>query len=297
MLQGSMVALVTPFDDSGNVDFAGLDRLIEWHIQAGTHAIVAVGTTGESATLTHAEHNQVIAHVVKRVNSRIPVIAGTGSNNTAEAIETSKAAEQAGADFSLSVVPYYNKPCQRGIYAHFEAIASNTSLPILLYNVPGRTAADMADDTTLALARDIELVVGTKDATGDLTRGKYLLDNRPDDFLVISGDDGTALDLTLMGGQGDISVTANVAPALMSEAMEFALAGNADSARAADAKLAGLHQHLFIASSPSPAKYCLNRLGLIENAVRLPLVPTSDEHYPLLESAMAMAELLPTEHS
>ena len=182
MLQGSMVALVTPFDDAGQVDYAALERLVEFHIEAGTHAIVAVGTTGESATLTHQEHNDVIARVVKTVDGRVPVIAGTGSNSTAEAIESTLEAEKAGADFSLSVVPYYNKPCQRGLYAHFKALAENTTLPILLYNVPGRTGADMADDTTLALARDFENIVGIKDATGDLSRGQYLLDNRPEDF-------------------------------------------------------------------------------------------------------------------
>lgn len=181
------------------------------------------------------------------------------------------------------------------MYAHFEAIANDTRLPIVLYNVPGRTAADLADDTALALARDIESIVGIKDATGDLERGRYLLEHRPADFLVISGDDGTALDLTLMGGQGDISVTANVAPALMSQAMEYALAGDEAAAKACDAKLAGLHRALFIESSPSPAKYCLSRIGMIANHVRLPLVTTDAQHYPLLEQAMMQAELLTQE--
>lgn len=289
MLQGSMVALVTPFDDRGQVDFAALDALVEFHIDAGTHAIVAVGTTGESATLSHSEHNQVIAHVVKAVNHRVPVIAGTGSNSTAEAIESTLAAEKAGADFSLSVVPYYNRPCQRGIYAHFKEIANNSALPILLYNVPGRTALDMDDDTTLALARDFESIVGIKDATGDLKRGQYLLDNRPDDFLVISGDDATALELTLMGGQGDISVTANVAPALMSQAFELALAGQADEARAVYAKVEALNSALFVESSPSPSKYCLAKMGLLAEQVRLPLVPTHPDHYALLDDAMSQA--------
>ena len=289
MLQGSMVALVTPFDDAGQVDYAALERLVEFHIEAGTHAIVAVGTTGESATLTHQEHNDVIARVVKTVDGRVPVIAGTGSNSTAEAIESTLEAEKAGADFSLSVVPYYNKPCQRGLYAHFKALAENTHLPILLYNVPGRTGADMADDTTLALARDFENIVGIKDATGDLTRGQYLLDNRPEDFLVISGDDATALELTLMGGQGDISVTANVAPAAMAEAFELALAGQTEDARAIYQRLMGLHTDLFVESSPSPSKYCLAKMGMLGENLRLPLVPTAPEHHAKLDAAMRQA--------
>lgn len=289
MLQGSMVALVTPFDDAGQVDYVALERLVEFHIEAGTHAIVAVGTTGESATLTHQEHNDVIARVVKTVDGRVPVIAGTGSNSTAEAIESTLEAEKAGADFSLSVVPYYNKPCQRGLYAHFKALAENTTLPILLYNVPGRTGADMADDTTLALARDFENIVGIKDATGDLTRGRYLLDNRPEDFLVISGDDATALELTLMGGQGDISVTANVAPAAMAEAFELALAGQAEDARAIYQRLMGLHTDLFVESSPSPSKYCLAKMGMLGENLRLPLVPTAPEHHAKLDAAMRQA--------
>ena len=289
MLQGSMVALVTPFDDAGQVDYAALERLVEFHIEAGTHAIVAVGTTGESATLTHKEHNDVIARVVKTVDGRVPVIAGTGSNSTAEAIESTLEAEKAGADFSLSVVPYYNKPCQRGLYAHFKALAENTTLPILLYNVPGRTGADMADDTTLALARDFENIVGIKDATGNLTRGQYLLDNRPEDFLVISGDDATALELTLMGGQGDISVTANVAPAAMAEAFELALAGQAEEARAIYQRLMGLHTDLFVESSPSPSKYCLAKMGMLGENLRLPLVPTAPEHHAKLDAAMRQA--------
>ena len=289
MLQGSMVALVTPFDDAGQVDYAALERLVEFHIEAGTHAIVAVGTTGESATLTHQEHNDVIARVVKTVDGRVPVIAGTGSNSTAEAIESTLEAEKAGADFSLSVVPYYNKPCQRGLYSHFKALAENTTLPILLYNVPGRTGADMADDTTLALARDFENIVGIKDATGDLTRGQYLLDNRPEDFLVISGDDATALELTLMGGQGDISVTANVAPAAMAEAFELALAGQAADARAIYQRLMGLHTDLFVESSPSPSKYCLAKMGMLGENLRLPLVPTAPEHHAKLDAAMRQA--------
>lgn len=291
MLQGSMVALVTPFDDRSQVDYAALDALVEFHIQAGTHAIVAVGTTGESATLTHDEHNQVIAHVVKAVDKRIPVIAGTGSNSTSEAIESTLAAEQAGADFSLSVVPYYNRPCQRGIYAHFKEIANNSTLPILLYNVPGRTALDMDDDTTLALARDFESIVGIKDATGNLDRARYLIENRPDDFLVISGDDATALELTLMGGQGDISVTANVAPALMAEAFELALAGQADEARAVYQKVDALNSALFVESSPSPSKYCLAKMGLLQEQVRLPLVTTHSKHHSLLDQAMLQAEI------
>ncbi|MGB0957993.1 MAG: dihydrodipicolinate synthase family protein, partial [Litorivicinus sp.] len=191
-----------------------------------------------------------------------------------------------------SVVPYYNRPCQRGMYAHFKAIAENTGLPMLLYNVPGRTASDLADDTTLALANDFERIIGIKDATGDLVRGQYLLDNRPDDFLVISGDDGTAVELTLMGGQGDISVTANVAPKLMSEVMERALAGERDAAIAINAKLQGLHTGLFVESSPSASKYCLSELGLIGNHLRLPLVPTDPKHYDMLHVAMRQAELI-----
>ena len=276
MIRGSIVALVTPFNVSGGVDYGALEKLIEFHVTEGTHAIVAVGTTGESATLSHSEDNEVIKATVEYVGGRIPVIAGAGSNSTAEAGQLTEAATRAGADAILSVAPYYNKPPQNGLLAHFKAIADSTDLPIILYNVPGRTVTDIADETTLELAQ-VANIVGIKDATGDLERAKYVLKNRPDGFAVYSGDDPTAMELCLLGGDGDISVTANVAPRLMAMMVEQAMAGNRAEAEALNEQLLGLHSKLFVEPNPIPSKWALSEMGLMRADCRLPLVPLTDE--------------------
>ena len=276
MIRGSIVALVTPFNVSGGVDYGALEKLIEFHVTEGTHAIVAVGTTGESATLSHSEDNEVIKATVEYVDGRIPVIAGAGSNSTAEACQLTEAATRAGADAILSVAPYYNKPPQNGLIAHFKAVADSTDLPIILYNVPGRTVTDIADETTLELAQ-VANIVGIKDATGDLERAKYVLKNRPDGFAVYSGDDPTAMELCLLGGDGDISVTANVAPRLMAMMVEKAMAGNRAEAEALNDQLLDLHSKLFVEPNPIPSKWALSEMGLMRADCRLPLVPLTDE--------------------
>jgi len=276
MIRGSIVALVTPFNASGAVDYDALKRLVEFHVSAGTHGIVAVGTTGESATLTHTEDHEVIRATVDYSAGRIPVIAGAGSNSTAEACQLTEAATQAGADAILSVAPYYNKPPQTGLLAHFRAVAESTDLPVILYNVPGRTVTDIADDTTLELA-EVSNIVGIKDATGNLERAQYLLKQRPKGFAVYSGDDPTAMELCLLGGDGDISVTANVAPQLMAQMIEYAMAGKRAEAQALNEKLLGLHSTLFMEPNPIPSKWALSEMGLMRADCRLPLVPLTDE--------------------
>lgn len=276
MIRGSIVALVTPFNVSGGVDYGALEKLIEFHVTEGTHAIVAVGTTGESATLSHSEDNEVIRATVEYVDGRIPVIAGAGSNSTAEACQLTEAATRAGADAILSVAPYYNKPPQNGLLAHFKAVADSTDLPIILYNVPSRTVTDIADETTLELAQ-VANIAGIKDATGDLERAKYVLKNRPDGFAVYSGDDPTAMELCLLGGDGDISVTANVAPRLMAMMVEKAMAGNRAEAEALNDQLLDLHSKLFVEPNPIPSKWALSEMGLMRADCRLPLVPLTDE--------------------
>jgi len=288
MIRGSIVALVTPFLESGRVDFEALERLVEFHVSAGTHAIVAVGTTGESATLTHDEDAEVIRATVKYVAGRIPVIAGAGSNSTAEACRLTEAAAKAGADAILSVAPYYNKPPQAGLIAHFSAVAASTDLPVILYNVPGRTVTDIADDTTLTLA-SVPNIVGIKDATGDLARAKYLLANRPEGFAVYSGDDPTAMELCLLGGDGDISVTANVAPRLMSSMITHALAGDRVKAEAENQLLLGLHRALFLEPNPIPSKWALAQMGLMRADCRLPLVPLTEAGAAEVRAACAQA--------
>ncbi len=288
MIRGSIVALVTPFNTSGAVDYEALERLVEFHVSEGTHAIVAVGTTGESATLSHSEDRDVIKATVDFVAGRIPVIAGAGSNATAEACQLTEAATLAGADAILSVAPYYNKPPQAGLLAHFRAVAESTDLPIILYNVPGRTVTDIADDTTLELA-EVSNIAGIKDATGDLDRAKYILEHRPDGFAVYSGDDPTAMELCLLGGDGDISVTANVAPRLMASMIEFALAGKVEEAEAANNRLRGLHSELFIEPNPIPSKWALSEMGIIRSACRLPLVPLTDPGRTAVREACGMA--------
>lgn len=288
MIRGSIVALVTPFSASGEVDYDALKRLVEFHVSEGTDGIVAVGTTGESATLAHSEDFDVIKTTVDCARGRIPVIAGAGSNSTKEACELTEAATKAGADAILSVAPYYNKPPQSGLLAHFKAVAGSTNLPIILYNVPGRTVTDIADDTTLELA-EVSNISGIKDATGNVDRARYLLANRPTGFAVYSGDDPTAMELCLLGGDGDISVTANVAPKLMSQMIKYALAGQRDQAEFLNQQLIGLHTNLFIEPNPIPTKWALAKMGLMRADCRLPLVPLTESAKPGVRNACACA--------
>jgi len=286
MITGSIVALVTPMTGQGEIDWLALDRLVDFHIENGTKSIVAVGTSGESATLSPSEHCAVIKRVVSVVAGRIPVIAGTGANNTQEAIELSIEAKQLGVDACLSVVPYYNKPTQEGMYLHFKAIAEAVDIPQILYNVPGRTIADMQEETTLRLARDVPNIIGIKDATGDVERNRSLVANAPEGFAVYSGDDVTAVELMLAGGHGNISVTANVAPKAMSELCELAIAGDTEQARALNNQLMTLHNNLFKESNPIPVKWAVAQLGLMEEGIRLPLTPLSEPLRAPLLAAM-----------
>ena len=294
MFKGSLVAVVTPMKSGVRpdtpLDMEGLERLLEYHIEQKTDGIVAVGTTGESATLMTAEHCRVIKRVVDIVNKRVPVIAGTGANSTIEAMELTAYAKEAGADACLLVTPYYNKPTQTGLYEHFKVVAESVSIPQILYNVPGRTACDMLPETVSRLA-GVDNIIGVKEATGDLTRVKTIREDCGDDFLLLSGDDETACDFMLMGGDGVISVTANVAPAAMHDMTRLATAGNRDAAKALDAKLLGLHQSLFLESNPIPAKWAVQRLGLIEDGIRLPMTWLSGEYRPRVEAAMRQAEV------
>lgn len=291
MFQGSMVALVTPMLPDGELDWEGLHKLVDWHLEKGTHAIVAVGTTGESATLNVSEHLQVIKAVVDQVNGRIPVIAGTGANSTSEAIELTQSAKDAGADACLSVTPYYNKPTQEGLFLHHQAIAKAVALPQLLYNVPGRTGVDMLPETIARLAA-VDHIIGVKEATGEMHRVKWLKENAPDDFLIISGDDHTAVELMLLGGKGNISVTANVAPAEIAQMCTLALAGKADEARAVNQRLVPVHKAMFVESNPIPVKWAVAELGLTANGVRLPLTPLSAAYHQQVRDALKGAGLL-----
>ena len=291
MLTGSMVAMVTPMNDDGSVDWASLDRLVGHHVEQGTDAIVSVGTTGESATLNHDEHIEVIAATVKAVNGRIPVIGGTGANSTAEAIALTRDAEKLGVDACLLVVPYYNKPPQEGLYQHFKAIAESAAIPQILYNVPGRTAVDMHNDTTLRLA-DIDNIVAIKDATNDLDRGRDLIERSPEGFAVYSGEDGTACQLMLAGGKGTISVTANAAPNLMHRMCAAAVAGDTEQAGTLDGQLADLHAAMFFESNPIPAKWAVQQQGLIGAGIRLPLVQLSAQYHDRVRAAMSKAGVI-----
>jgi 4-hydroxy-tetrahydrodipicolinate synthase len=291
MITGSIVALVTPMKISGEVDWANLSKLVDFHIDQGTDAIVAVGTTGESATLDVNEHMAVIKAVVDQVNGRIPVIAGTGANCTKEAIEWTNEAKRLKVDACLLVVPYYNKPPQEGLYQHFKAIAEAVAIPQILYNVPGRTVCDMQNETVERLST-VPNIVGIKDATGDLVRGKDLLARCGDRIAVYSGDDATAMDYILMGAKGDISVTANVAPKAMHEMCKAALAGDAVKARALNEPLLGLHQHLFIEANPIPVKWALTEMGMMEGGIRLPLVPLSTSARAVVKAALNQAGVL-----
>ncbi len=285
MITGSIPAIVTPMHEDGSLDLPGLRRLIDWHVAEGTDGVVVVGTTGESPTVNVDEHCELIRTVVAQAAGRIPVIAGTGANSTAEAIALAAFAKQAGVAAHLSVVPYYNKPTQEGLYRHFAAIAAAVELPMIVYNVPGRTVADLANDTTLRLAQ-LPGIVGIKDATGNLERGADLLKRAPPGFAVYSGDDATALCLMLLGGQGTISVTANVAPRLMHEMCAAAIAGELKRAREINFRLLGLHRQLFLEANPIPVKWAVEQLGLIERGLRLPLTTLSPEFHEPLRVAM-----------
>jgi len=291
MLTGSMVAMVTPMNEDGSIDWDSLKRLVDHHVEQGTDAIVSVGTTGESATLSHDEHTEVISRTVKAVGGRIPVIGGTGANSTAEAISLTRGAKEVGVDACLLVVPYYNKPPQEGLYQHFKAIAEAVAVPQILYNVPGRTAVDMHNDTTLRLAA-IENIVGIKDATNDVERGRDLIERSPDGFLVFSGEDGTACRLMLAGGNGTISVTANAAPNLMHRMCTAAVSGDADRASVLDEQLGELHAAMFFESNPIPAKWAVQQQGLIGSGIRLPLIPLSDQYHDGVRAAMNKAEVV-----
>ncbi len=291
MFHGSMVALVTPMQADGAVDNEALERLVDFHVENGTDAIVAVGTTGESATLDEKEHCDVIRRVVNHAAGRIPVIAGTGANSTREAIDLTRCAQQAGADACLLVTPYYNKPTQEGLYLHFRAVAEAVAIPQILYNVPGRTAVDMLPETVFRLA-GISNIVGIKEATGDLSRGQEILDGCGDKLDLYSGDDATAMDLILAGAKGDISVTANVAPKAMHEMCAAALKGDRTEAERINEGLLGLHQDLFLEANPIPVKWALQEMGLIPEGIRLPLTPLAESCHAPLRRAMQQAGVL-----
>lgn len=290
MFQGSMVAIVTPMQPNGKVDDAALSRLIEFHITEGTQGIISVGTTGESATLSVEEHGWVIQRTINLVEGRVPVIAGTGANATAEAIVLAQHAKDAGADATLSVVPYYNKPNQAGMVAHFSAIADAVDVPMFLYNVPGRTVVDMLPETTAVLSQH-KNIVGIKDAAGGPERTKALLDQCVDGFSVLSGEDETCCESLLAGGHGFISVTANIAPRLMRAMCDAARAGNADEARALNAQLQSLHDAMFCEPSPAAVKWALGRMGLMDDTIRLPILPLTEASYAQVLAALAAADV------
>jgi 4-hydroxy-tetrahydrodipicolinate synthase len=287
-LLGSLVAIVTPMKEDGELDLDAFRRLIDWHIAEGTDGIVVVGTTGESPTVDFDEHRLLIRTAVEHVANRVAVVAGTGANSTREAIELAAYAKQAGADMSLSVVPYYNKPTQEGLYRHFRAIAEAVEMPHIVYNVPGRTVADLQNDTVLRLA-EVPNIVGIKDATANLERGSDLLRRRPADFAVYSGDDATGLALMLLGGQGVISVTANVAPRLMHGLCVAALKGDTKRAREINNRLLPLHRDLFCEANPIPVKWAVQQMGLIGGGIRLPLTPLSQSYYEQVRRALRHA--------
>jgi 4-hydroxy-tetrahydrodipicolinate synthase len=291
MIKGSLVAVVTPMHEDGTLDLDAYRRLIDWHIAEGTNAIVSVGTTGESPTVTPEEHGELIRVAVETAKGRVPVIAGTGGNSTSEAIELTEHARKVGADATLQVVPYYNKPTQEGMYRHFRTIAERVDLPMILYNVPGRTVADLGTETTLRLAQ-VPGIVGLKDATSDMGRAAEVLKKAPPTFALYSGNDDTALALLLLGGHGVISVTANVAPRLMSEMCRAALAADYPAARAINNRLLPVHFKLFVEPNPIPVKWALAKMGRIENGIRLPLVPLGIANEPVVLGAMKEAGLL-----
>ncbi|MBB5212256.1 4-hydroxy-tetrahydrodipicolinate synthase [Microbulbifer hydrolyticus] len=291
MISGSMVALATPMFADGSLDWDKLHDLVEWHIEQGTRALVAVGTTGESATLDVHEHLEVIRRVVDQVAGRIPVIAGTGANSTTEAIELTATAAKCGADACLLVTPYYNKPTQEGLYQHFKTVAKAVDIPQILYNVPGRTAVDMLPETVQRLSA-VSNIVGIKEATGDLERARQVIELVPEDFAVYSGDDATAVELMLLGGHGNISVTANVAPAAVAQMCEAALAGDAETARAINQRIDILHKTLFVESNPIPVKWALKEMGRIDSGIRLPLTSLSSGYHSVVREALRSAGVL-----
>ncbi|WP_321908921.1 MULTISPECIES: 4-hydroxy-tetrahydrodipicolinate synthase [unclassified Paraburkholderia] len=289
-LQGSIPAIVTPMHEDGSLDLPAFRKLIDWHVEEGTDALVVVGTSGESATLDVEEHILMIKTAVEHAAGRMPIIAGAGGNSTAEAIELTKHAKEVGAQASLQVVPYYNKPTQEGMYRHFAKIAEDVDLPVILYNVPGRTVADMANETILRLA-EVPGIIAVKEATGNIDRAAHLIKHAPNGFKIFSGDDPTAIALMLLGGHGNISVTANVAPRQMSDLCKAALAGDVKTARAIHMKLLSLHKNLFIESNPIPVKWALQELGRIEGGIRLPLTPLDARYHDVVRAALREAGL------
>jgi 4-hydroxy-tetrahydrodipicolinate synthase len=290
-ITGSIVALATPMLDNGDIDYPGLRRLVDWHIEQGTDCVVAVGTTGESPTVSVQEHCDIIRVCVEQAKGRIPIMAGCGANSTAEAMELARFAKEVGADCQLQVVPYYNKPTQEGLYQHFKAIAQAVDLPMVLYNVPGRTVADMQHDTVMRLAQ-VPGIIGIKEATGNIERAQWLIREAPKGFAIYSGDDPTAVALMMCGGQGNISVTANIAPALMHQLCVAAMSGDHRKAMDIQFKLMPLHKHLFVEANPIPLKWAMARLGLCGPHLRLPLTPLSAQHQPVVEAALRASGLL-----
>jgi 4-hydroxy-tetrahydrodipicolinate synthase len=292
MIQGSIVALVTPMYENGAIDKESLEKLVQYHIDQGTDALVAVGTTGESATLSEDEHCEVIKTIVEYVSGRIPVIAGTGSNSTTEAINLTHKAQQAGADACLIVTPYYNKPTQEGLYLHYKTIAQAVDIPQILYNVPGRTACDMLPETIGRLSK-LTNIIGVKEATGDLTRVKKIRDLAGENFAIYTGDDATSVEFCLLGGNGSITVTGNVAPRLVHEMIMAAITGDKETALAIDEKLADLHKNLFIQSNPIPVKWAVAEMGLMRQGIRLPLTWLTEDCFATVRSSMCKAQALP----
>ena len=285
MITGSLVAIVTPMHEDGSLDLESFRKLIDWHVAEGTDGIVVVGTTGESPTVDFDEHKQLIRIAVEHAKGRIPIVAGTGGNSTAEAIELTESAKHAGATACLSVVPYYNKPTQEGLYRHFRAVAEKVGLPMILYNVPGRTVADLHNDTVLRLAQ-VPSIIGIKDATANIERGTDLIKRAPRDFALYSGEDSTALALILMGGHGVISVTANVAPKAMHQMCAAALVGDVKRAREINLRLLPLHQRLFLEANPIPVKWALAEMGMMAAGLRLPMTPLSDKFHQAVREAL-----------
>ena len=289
--KGSNVALITPMFDDGAVDYESLNNLIDFHIEAGTSSIVSVGTTGESATVGVKEHLKIIDHTIKYAAKRIPIIAGTGANSTSEAIELTQEAKNLGADACLLVTPYYNKPTQEGLYQHYKLIAESVDIDQILYNVPGRTAVDMLVETTVRLS-EIPNIIGIKDATGDLPVIKDLVSKCPEDFLLLTGDDATAVDFLLLGGHGGISVTANVAPKQLQKVYLAAIAGNAELAKQANIELENLHKNLFVEANPIPVKWALHKMGMCSRGIRLPLLELSSEFRSVIENDLKELNLV-----
>ena len=290
-ITGSIVALITPMLEDGSIDYPHLRKLIDWHISQGTDCIGVVGTTGESPTVTVEEHCEIIRVSVEQSAGRVPIMAGCGANSTAEAIELTRFARQVGADCQLQVVPYYNKPTQEGQYLHFRSIAEAVDLPMVLYNVPGRSVADMQHDTVMRLAQ-IDGIIGIKEATGNLERAQWLIHDAPEGFAIYSGDDGTAVALMLCGGQGNVSVTANVAPQMMHDLCVAAIAGHAREAMAIQNRLLNLHKNMFTEANPIPVKWAAARMGLCGGTMRLPMTPFSSQLQPALEAAMRECGLI-----